>query len=867
MSSRRRARWWLVSIMLSASSLSCNWIFGIDKPNIIGATGGEAQGLPCARDRDCEQSYRCLSGEEGGTCINAIAAVCDRDADCPMGSRCHDETCRIDCSSEESNCLKDQICTSAGVCRGTDEAHDPFVEGTTGEPCSVPGDCESKVCDDSRCTEARCDDEVENGDESDVDCGGTCPGCAPSERCRSAADCEAPPDDDEASVKCEENTCLLVCSTSGLDDCNRDPEDGCEVNLIEDEQNCGSCGSECAPENAESGVCQNGQCLIDFEHGGCVLDYDDCDGRADNGCETNLKEESDHCGACDAACSQAHGSAACHEGVCEIDCDKDYGDCDLDARSNGCEIRTDVSVLNCSSCENECDIGSSQQTPFCAGGTCGLSACAEGKGDCDGDGTCTDDLSQLSNCGDCGIECAVARGTPTCEAKNSGFSCKILSCDVSADAEWHDCNGSYADGCEVDVLRSTQNCGGCVGGSGPGKNCDQILSDDALHVASVGCEVGLCEIKTCDAGFADCDADPSNGCEVNTSDSATRCGGCSSGDPKPGSGLNCNSQWAEATGNCLDSVCVFDDCKSGFGNCGGGLADGCETDTSDSSSDCGTCGLICQTPSGTSTNLCSNSSCLPSCSGSFESCDSIGQNGCETDTSLTVLHCGACGNNCNTTKHPSVNLSSCQAGACSVQSCVSANAADCNENWSDGCEVDLKNDPDNCNACGSPCTYGYCASGACEFTRWGKYAVGSDTMNRAANSVQGLRLLVAEGGKVKALGLRTGANPGVVHVRLALYSTDDVEGMLPQQRITYTDELIAANNNVTEGPGQVPDASIAAGYYWLFMVADGTLNISTVGTTTNWLVANGTPYGPLDRLPALTSMLLSDANFYIVTTP
>ncbi|MEM9860598.1 MAG: hypothetical protein AAF938_03180, partial [Myxococcota bacterium] len=64
-----------------------------------------------------------------------------------------------------------------GTCRACD----------IGLRCAMNADCESLVCMEDRCTEstaqARCDDGAQNGDETGVDCGGTCRGCANGEAC------------------------------------------------------------------------------------------------------------------------------------------------------------------------------------------------------------------------------------------------------------------------------------------------------------------------------------------------------------------------------------------------------------------------------------------------------------------------------------------------------------------------------------------------------------------------------------------------------------------------------------------------------------------------------------------------------------
>ncbi len=47
---------------------------------------------------------------------------------------------------------------------------------SVGETCKFPTDCESKVCEQGACQAATCNDGVRNGDEMDADCGGSCVG-------------------------------------------------------------------------------------------------------------------------------------------------------------------------------------------------------------------------------------------------------------------------------------------------------------------------------------------------------------------------------------------------------------------------------------------------------------------------------------------------------------------------------------------------------------------------------------------------------------------------------------------------------------------------------------------------------------------
>lgn len=72
----------------------------------------------------------------------------------------------------------------------------------------------------------------------------------------------------------------------------------------------------------------------------CEPGFDDCDNNPDNGCETSLNTTVSHCGACGNDCDEllAHTEqTSCTDGNCNIvDCERGWGDCDSD-EDNGCE--------------------------------------------------------------------------------------------------------------------------------------------------------------------------------------------------------------------------------------------------------------------------------------------------------------------------------------------------------------------------------------------------------------------------------------------------------------------------------------------------------------------------------------------------
>ncbi|WP_437828350.1 hypothetical protein [Sorangium sp. So ce1153] len=75
----------------------------------------------------------------------------------------------------------------------------------SGQPCNQGTDCIEGVCSDNRCARAACDDEVRNGSEGDVDCGGpSCVPCGRKKRCAVHDDCAS----GVCSLgQCQEQTC------------------------------------------------------------------------------------------------------------------------------------------------------------------------------------------------------------------------------------------------------------------------------------------------------------------------------------------------------------------------------------------------------------------------------------------------------------------------------------------------------------------------------------------------------------------------------------------------------------------------------------------------------------------------------------
>jgi hypothetical protein len=189
----------------------------------------------------------------------------------------------------------------------------------------------------------------------------------------------------------------------------------------------------------------------------------------------------------------------CNQGY--LDCDKSY--------ANGCEINTGTDQNNCGGCGTVCRFPNAAAAT-CNAGVCKLASCNVGYLDCDNDPTDTDGCEtftngDVKNCGKCGGVCMLPNATPAC----TGGNCTVAACN----AGYQNCNNLAVDGCEIGTQTDPNNCGGCH---------QQCFIPNGL----AGCASGNCTVKSCNAGWANCNGLPADGCEISTQTDANNCGGC-----------------------------------------------------------------------------------------------------------------------------------------------------------------------------------------------------------------------------------------------------------------------------------------------------------------------------------------------------
>lgn len=169
----------------------------------------------------------------------------------------------------------------------------------------------------------------------------------------------------------------------------------------------------------------------------------------------------------------------------------------------------------------------------------------------------------------------------------------------------------------VDVLPA-----GCV--STTVGNCCGVACPTPAHGTPL-CGGGRCGVASCEANYGDCDGMAANGCETDLRATAAHCGAC---------GASC-----AAGRTCMAGACV--DCPSGMDRCNGVCVH-----LSESTAHCGACGRACSVGVNASSVQCRSGSCVLTCATGYANCDGMAANGCEVTLASDSRNCGACGTAC-----------------------------------------------------------------------------------------------------------------------------------------------------------------------------------------------------------------------------
>ena len=417
--------------------------------------------------------------------------------------------------------------------------------GGTCEPCDLDArcrnesDCTSRHCLDMICTASDCNDTLQNCDETDVDCGGRCGGCPNLSQCNSASDCvsnvcdndvcQPPQCDDGVKNGLETGTdCGGECTDCNACEGSTDCEAGfvCITNLCSPPL---ASGQACdMPSHCQSGHCQNGFCC---DAGTCCNSATDCPASFSSPSQCNDP----------LSCQGARIDAVCRTFQCNSEATGDDSGCNGQI-ANTCGPFPSV----------VCNAQRTQSMPSCAV-SCSLAS------DCDPElscinGNCTSSANNGSACAQ-HAECASGH----CQ---NGFCCTSGDCCGTAS----DCPGNYSAPSSCDEPSSCQ-----------GTRTDAVCQSNRCASVSVADDSG------CDGQVADnCGPFPPVRCNNQRAQTPPQCNtSCTNDDhcdvnqicyiPNDPTVVDGTCQPPGADGNLCtrDAQCASGHCQNGFCCLGG----------------------------------------------------------------------------------------------------------------------------------------------------------------------------------------------------------------------------------------------------------------------------------------------------------
>jgi hypothetical protein len=298
----------------------------------------------------------------GNFCDGAGACVeCLQAAHCP-GQICQQNTCiPASCADGVENGTETDLDCGGSCTRCND-----------GLTCEGDADCKSKVCEGGLCKAPNCTDDSQNGAETDVDCGGFCPACGTGEGCAVGTDC--------SSHVCTGGICQAPKCVDAV-------KNGSETDVDCGGSQCPDCadGKKCLTgSDCQGGACAGGLCCTP-QSLAMTCAGEKC-GTVVNNCGQSV-----NCGGCTAPETCQQNQCVCTPEAATVTCQGKCGN-----QLNNCNQT--VACTPCASCSDAIKNGA--ETDVDCGGTCpGCAACAA----CAVDADCATGLTcSAAVCGPCG---------------------------------------------------------------------------------------------------------------------------------------------------------------------------------------------------------------------------------------------------------------------------------------------------------------------------------------------------------------------------------------------------------------------------------------------------------------------------------
>ena len=250
---------------------------------------GACAGQTCGED--CESPMTCCAGQ----CVDTTSdtgncGTCGKACNDPPEPRCNGPQ-QLAIYDTEGNC-------SNGGCEY--EWYPVSCEFGCAEAACLPDPCAMIECDDdAQCIGGEClcgsEDLLTLCSGETVCCQGAC-----VDTYMDMSNCGGCGLVCEAGVNhvydawCIDGICYLWCDPDS-GDCDENPFNGCEAYTWNDTSNCGECGFDCTQLPAvEIADCGDGVCIV----ASCAEMFANCDGEPWNGCETDLMNDRYRCGDC-----------------------------------------------------------------------------------------------------------------------------------------------------------------------------------------------------------------------------------------------------------------------------------------------------------------------------------------------------------------------------------------------------------------------------------------------------------------------------------------------------------------------------------------------------------------------------------------